>query len=94
MPRARSAVECPRDPIGLNREEAAKLIGVGADFFERMVQDDRMPLPRRAGSRRIWDAEEVIAAFRRLPRELPIHPRPPRDEEGPAEDDPWDRVRA
>lgn len=61
--------ECPRDPVGLSMDEAAAFIGVGLSLFLRMVADGRMPGPRRADGRRIWDADEVIMAFRRLPRE-------------------------
>lgn len=51
-------------------DEAAAFIGVGLSLFLRMVGDGRMPGPRRADGRRIWDADEVAIAFRRLPRDL------------------------
>lgn len=52
-------------------DEAAAFVGVGLSLFLLMVKDGRMPRPRRASGRRIWDADEVIDAFRCLPRDLP-----------------------
>ncbi|MFN3746471.1 MAG: helix-turn-helix transcriptional regulator [Hyphomicrobiaceae bacterium] len=54
---------------GLSEVEAATYISVSPSFFRRLVVDGRMPRPRLAGSRRIWDIEELDAAFRDLPRE-------------------------
>ncbi len=71
MSRARSAVQCPREPLGLSLEEAATYIGVGASLFERLVLDGAMPCPRQIFGRRVWDAEEIARAFRRLPRSRP-----------------------
>jgi excisionase family DNA binding protein len=65
------ATTCPRDPLGLSMDEAAAYLGIGLTLFLRMVEDGRMPRPHRADGRRIWDADEVAMAFRRLPRDLP-----------------------
>jgi excisionase family DNA binding protein len=54
---------------GLSEIEAATYISVSPSFFRRLVGDGRMPRPRLAGSRRIWDIDEIDAAFRDLPRE-------------------------
>ena len=54
---------------GLSEVEAATYISVSPSFFRRLVGVGRMPRPRLAGSRRIWDVEELDAAFRDLPRE-------------------------
>lgn len=54
---------------GLSEVEAATYISVSPSFFRRLVGDGRMPRPRLAGSRRIWDIDEIDAAFRDLPRE-------------------------
>ncbi len=91
MARARGLINCPRDPIGLSLEEASALIGVGATLFARMVGDGSMPAPHKVGARRIWDADEIITAFRRLPRDLPVGAVLGHDEDAR---DPWDRVRA
>jgi hypothetical protein len=34
-----------------------------------MVDDGRMPRPRMINSRRVWDVDELDAAFKSLPRE-------------------------
>lgn len=60
-------VPCPRDPIGLSREEAAVFVGISATLFDRAVSDGLMPQPRKLFGRLVWDADEILAAFRRLP---------------------------
>ena len=69
MARPRRSITCPREPIALSLEEAAAFVGMSATHFLRLMNEGVMPHPRRAGGRRLWDAEECIAAFRRLPRE-------------------------
>ena len=54
---------------GLSEIEASAYISISPSFFRRLVEDGRMPRPRLAGSRRIWDIDELDAAFRDLPRE-------------------------
>lgn len=54
---------------GLTEIEAAVYISLSPSFFRRLVQQGVMPRPRVAGRRRIWDIEELDAAFRTLPRE-------------------------
>lgn len=50
-------------PRGLSRTEAARYIGVGATTFDGLVQDGRMPTPKRVGKRVIWDRLKLDAAF-------------------------------
>jgi predicted DNA-binding transcriptional regulator AlpA len=50
-------------PRGLNREEAARYVGVGATLFDEMVDDGRMPRPKRIGKRVVWDRLKLDAAF-------------------------------
>jgi hypothetical protein len=54
---------------GLGAEEAAIYVGVGATLFRAMVSDGRMPRPRLINARRLWDVDELDAAFKSLPRE-------------------------
>ncbi|MFU0502975.1 helix-turn-helix transcriptional regulator [Pseudaminobacter sp. NGMCC 1.201702] len=54
-------------PRGLNRDEAARYIGVGPTLFDEMVKDGRMPKPKRANSRAVWDRIALDAAFTDLP---------------------------
>lgn len=56
-------------PRGLSRDEAARYIGVGPTLFDEMVDDGRMPKPKRANSRVIWDRIALDAAFSDLPGE-------------------------
>jgi len=85
-----SSVICPRDPVGLSMEEAAAFLGIGATLFLRTVENGLMPRPHLADGRRIWDADEVVAAFRRLPRDVPAGTSPRQDDDA----DPWGTVRA
>ena len=54
-------------PRGLCREEAATYVGVGITLFDEMVADGRMPKPKRANSRVVWDRIALDAAFTDLP---------------------------
>ena len=54
---------------GLSESEAAAYLSLSASFFRRLVDQGIMPRPRIAGSRRIWDIEELDVAFKSLPRE-------------------------
>ncbi len=76
-------------PIGINREQAAALIGVSTSLFDGAVHAGTMPAPRLLGGRNIWDVEELYAAFKKLPH------RGGEDFDAPYQDDsinPWDDV--
>lgn len=53
-------------PRGLSRVQAAEYIGVGVSKFDQMVEDGRMPRPKRVDARTIWDRFELDAAFAAL----------------------------
>ncbi len=57
-------------PRGLNREAAAAYVGVGPTKFDEMVQDGRMPQPKKIDSRKIWDRHALDRAFDRLDGQL------------------------
>ena len=57
----------PLPRLGYNRAEAAEIVGVGTDLFDRAVASGVMPAPRQLGSRLLWDIDELIRAFRELP---------------------------
>jgi excisionase family DNA binding protein len=67
---SKSAVSA-RLPIrrGLGEAEAALYIGLGASKFRELVEEGTMPRPRLIGTRRIWDIDDIDAAFRALPVE-------------------------
>jgi hypothetical protein len=52
-----------------NRLELAAAIGISASKFRALVEDGRMPSPRRVDDRSIWDVDELRAAFKALPHE-------------------------
>lgn len=55
--------------LGLGQADAAAFVGVSATTFRAMVEDGRMPRPRRVGTRRLWNRREIEAAFDALPAE-------------------------
>jgi predicted DNA-binding transcriptional regulator AlpA len=50
-------------PRGLNREEAARWIGVSPTKFDELIKSGRMPKPKRIDGRVIWDRLKLDAAF-------------------------------
>ena len=54
---------------GLDESEAAVDLSFSPTFFRKLVGEGRMPRPRLADGRRIWDVEELDLAFKALPRE-------------------------
>lgn len=54
-------------PLGINREQAAALIGIGTSLFDKAVEVGTMPKPRMIGERLVYDVAELIDAFRKLP---------------------------
>jgi hypothetical protein len=48
---------------GLSRLEAAMYIGVSATKFDELVDDGRMPKPKRVDGRKLWDIRELDLAF-------------------------------
>lgn len=52
---------------GLGEAEAALYIGVGITKFGELVKDGRMPRARVIDSRKIWDIDDLDAAFKELP---------------------------
>jgi predicted DNA-binding transcriptional regulator AlpA len=43
--------------------------GVSATMFDRLVNDGRMPGPRRIDGRKVWDIRSLDVAFDQLPCE-------------------------
>ena len=54
-------------PIGINREQAAAFVGISPTLYDKAVEAGTMPGPRVIGGRQVYDVQEVIEAFRRLP---------------------------
>ena len=55
-------------PIGFARPAAAQYVGVSVGLFDQMVSDGRMPQPRHANTRLLWDRRELTAKFQELPQ--------------------------
>jgi len=53
-------------PRGLSRIQAAEYIGVGTTKFDEMVDDGRMPRPKRIDGRNVWDRIKLDEAFAAL----------------------------
>ncbi|MGB3024424.1 helix-turn-helix transcriptional regulator [Paradevosia shaoguanensis] len=53
----------------LGQAEAALYVGLGTSKFAALVKDGRMPRPRVLDGRRLWDVDDLDAAFRDLPYE-------------------------
>lgn len=54
---------------GLSASEAALYVGLGATKFRELVVEGRMPKPRLIDGRRVWDIDDLDAAFKSLPTE-------------------------
>lgn len=63
-------------PRGLCRVQAAEYVGVSPTLFDEMVQDGRMPKPKRINARTVWDIRKLDLAFEAIP--------------GDEEKNPWD----
>jgi predicted DNA-binding transcriptional regulator AlpA len=61
-------------PRGMDREEAARYIGVGTTKFDQMVADGRMPRPKKVDGRVLWDRLRLDGAFTDLPEERVLNP--------------------
>lgn len=72
MSKAVAAAELARaglEPRGLSRELAAAYVGLSANKFDALVDDGRMPRPKRIDGRRVWDRRQLDRAFEALPDE-------------------------
>ena len=59
-------------PRGLSRVQAAEYIGVGVTKFDQMVEDGRMPKPKRIDCRIVWDRIKLDEAFAALDDEAAL----------------------
>lgn len=78
---ARTAVSClppSLPPRGLSRVQAAEYVGIGATKFDELVNDGRMPKPKRIDGRKVWDRVQLDEAFAAL------------NDEGATKPNPWD----
>ena len=52
---------------GLRRVEAAIYVGVSPTKFDEMVEDGRLPRPKRFDKVAVWDLRQLDSAFESLP---------------------------
>ena len=55
------------DRIGVSRAEAAGLLGISPNTFDKLVNKGAMPSPKAIGERRVWHKAGVERAFVELP---------------------------
>lgn len=63
-------------PRGLSREIAATYIGVSPSKFDELVQQGKMPAPKRIDRRKLWDREAIDSAFEQLEDDLTAEENP------------------
>ncbi|MPZ34887.1 MAG: hypothetical protein GEV13_28545 [Rhodospirillales bacterium] len=56
-------VEGGIQPRGLNKEEAARYVGLDPRTFDLLVDRGQMPVATRIGNREVWDRLKLDAAF-------------------------------
>jgi predicted DNA-binding transcriptional regulator AlpA len=55
---------------GLRRVEAAIYVGVSPTKFDEMVEDGRLPKPKRFDKVAVWDLRQLDNAFESLPSDV------------------------
>lgn len=74
-------------PVGISREQAAALIGISTTLFDKCVAAGKIPPPRVIFGRLVYDRDEVIEAFRAMPRK---HEEASVLDAATSEGNPWD----
>lgn len=54
-------------PFGVDRVQAAALLGIGETLFDQCVENGSLPQPRVIGGRNVYDVSELHDAFKRMP---------------------------
>jgi predicted DNA-binding transcriptional regulator AlpA len=61
-------------PRLIGREASAAFLGVSPTKFDEMVNDSRMPRPKRIDGRKLWDVRALNAKVDELPDDKPRKP--------------------
>jgi predicted DNA-binding transcriptional regulator AlpA len=61
-------------PRGLRHPDAAAYVGMKLTKFDSLVDDGRMPKPRRVDGVVVWDRHELDSAFDELPHDAEKNP--------------------
>ena len=78
-PIVQRTIDVPLGVRGLSREQSAQYIGISPSLFDQLVEDGRMPKPKRINARTVWDRRKLDEAFDIL-------------DDGSAVCDPWDEI--
>ena len=55
-------------PFAVSRDTGAALLGISGGTFDKLVRAGKLPEPREVESRILWDAKEIEAAWRAMPK--------------------------
>jgi hypothetical protein len=80
-------------PLGLSLKLAAHLVGVSPNTCRKLERDGLMPARKLIGGRRLYDRDDLLLAFKRLPTIDGKPGTPPPALTDPAEDHTWDDFR-
>jgi len=73
---AQTTTVLPPTRRGLSRVEAAEYLGVSPTKFDQLVNDGRMPKPKRIDGRKVWDVRALDQSFEALPSDGDVHHNP------------------
>jgi hypothetical protein len=91
--RQADAVALPANlPLGLSLRLAATVVGVSPNTYRKLERDKLMPGRKMIGRRRLYDRDQVLAAFKRLDGGSPAT-SPPSTVRDPATDHSWDDLQ-
>lgn len=76
-------------PFGVDRVQAAALVGIGETLFDRCVELGLLPQPRVIAGRNVYDVNEIYEAFQRIPHRQ-ADGTPPSLDGNVGSDNPWD----
>ena len=67
-------------PRGLSRVQSAVYVGISPGLFDTMVDDGRMPKPKKMNTRSVWDRVQLDEFFAAIP------------DDNQSDLNPWDEV--
>ncbi len=48
------------EPVLLSSTEASKFLGIGRSLFYNLMNEEKLPTPKRLGSRVLWSKQELV----------------------------------
>lgn len=71
------------EPRGLRRPAAANYMGISPTHFDKLVEDGKLPRPKKLGRCTVWDRHQLDNAFDNLAEE----------DEDPENENPFDNIK-